>query len=188
MATDSMQSMAGQMLIAMPSLQDSWFAKSVTLLCEHDAQGALGLTINQSLKTTVAEMFEQLKLPVPVNNANAKLLSGGPVQMERGFVIHSEAGNWDSSLVVNEALFVTSSHDIINAIAENKGPSDYLIALGYSGWEGGQLEAELADNAWMTAAVDNDILFHSPVEEKLDLFTAAAGIDWSSISSVIGHG
>jgi putative transcriptional regulator len=183
----SMQ-LSNQFLIAMPSLADSNFAHSVTFLCEHSEGGTMGLTINRPLEISLGEIFEQMKLNVTNTSIQDTLVfGGGPVQLERGFVLHNSSAEWDATLKVSDELSVTSSRDILEAIAQDKGPDRFLVALGYSGWAAGQLEKEILDNSWLHGPVDNNIIFDSPVNTRWKSAAQLLGIDVTLISPDSGH-
>ncbi len=138
-------------LIAMPNMADPHFARTLTYICEHNDQGALGLVVNRPIDMTLHGLFERLSLTL--GNADAGLAPiyfGGPVQTDRGFVLHAPAGNWQSTLRVRDAIGLTTSKDILEAVARGEGPANILVSLGYAGWEAGQLEQELAANGWLS--------------------------------------
>jgi len=172
----------------MPGLLDPHFSEAVIYLCEHNAEGAMGLVINQPLNIPVSQIFDQLELGYTTKVGNQSLLSGGPVQVERGFVLHRTSDQqWESTLPISNDISLTASSDIISDIANDQGPSDLIITLGYSGWGPGQLEEELASNAWLTIPSDANIIFDVPFDERAKAAAAKAGIDFSLISSNIGH-
>lgn len=178
-----------QFLIAMPSMQDPNFAGGVTLICEHNDQGALGIVVNRRADSiTIGEILGQLDLPPFSDNvANQPAFWGGPVARERGFLIHDGDDGWESCLEIQDGLYVTSSRDILEAISQGKGPDNWLFALGYAGWEKGQLEKELGENAWLTAPCNQEIIFDMPVEHRLRAAASEAGIDLSRLVSQSGH-
>ena len=180
-----MESLRNQFLIAMPSLSGSIFFHTITYICDHTEDGAMGLVINQPLNITLAEIFQQMG--VKANVGATAVLSGGPVQPERGFVLHSADSRWDSTLAIADDIMLTASRDVIDAIGEDRGPDYYLVILGYAGWAGGQLEDELADNSWLTAAADSNILFHTPIEQRWNSVAKNLGIDLDLISGTAGH-
>ncbi len=181
-------SLRDHFLIAMPALSDPNFDHSVTYICEHNEEGAMGLLINRKMPLTMAEVLTQMQIE-PSSNFDTQLQihEGGPVQPEHGFVLHSPVGAWESSLQVGEQIALTTSRDILSAIAHGEGPPRYLVALGYAGWGPGQLEQELADNAWLSCPADPRILFELPVEERWSAAAALLGIDLNLLSSEIGH-
>ena len=175
-------------LIAMPNMDGDDFSKSVTLICQHDPDGALGITINKAHSMTMGDIFKQLSVtPVRQEIASIPLFTGGPVQPERGFVLHSPVGQWDSTLPVTEHLALTSSKDILEAIAQDKGPEHWLVALGYAGWSGGQLEQEIMRNAWLHGTADTDIIFDEPLPLRWELAGHRIGVDISLMGSEAGH-
>lgn len=175
-------------LIAMPRLADSPFERAVVYLAEHNDDGALGLIVNRPLELSVKELFERVDIPFePAALGEAPVYLGGPVQTDRGFVLHRPQGEWQSSLQVNDDIALTSSKDVLHALASNEGPAEVLIALGYSGWSAGQLEAELAQNAWLTVAADPRILFEVPTSERFSAAMRLLGIDPANLSDTAGH-
>lgn len=182
-------SLTNHLLVAMPSLADPEFSQTVTLVCEHGLdKGALGIVINKPLPMTLGEVFEQMSL----ESASAELsgravLRGGPVHRDRGFVVHRPTGRWDSSHAVSEQIHVTTSKDILAAMARGEGPADAFIALGYAGWEAGQLEREMHDNAWISLPVDERIVFEMPFEDRWHAVWRQLGIDIGRMSHVAGH-
>jgi putative transcriptional regulator len=180
--------LTNQFLIAMPSMDDPNFAHTVTLVCEHSARGALGIVINRTLPMTLGEVFEQLGLDAARSKVNDQpVLRGGPVATERGFVLHSPAGKWESSLPFSERMHLTTSRDILDSLAVGEGPGSAVIALGYAGWDAGQLEDEMARNAWLTVDADERVLFTTPVEQRWHAAARLLGVDLSTLSSDAGH-
>lgn len=189
------ESLANQFLIAMPSLDDPNFERSVTLICEHTSEGALGLIINKATSLNLGQVFEQLELAGDDDEPQAVLpeqpvMHGGPVATSRGFVLHdtdSDDGDWDSTLRLDGGLRLTTSRDIMEAMARGDGPQNALFALGYAGWTAGQLESEMADNAWLSVKRSDELIFSTPIDERWDAATRLLGIDPSRLSSVAGH-
>jgi len=180
--------LTNQFLIAMPGLEDPNFFHSVTYICEHNAQGALGLVINRPLDMHLGEILEHIKLEHAEPEARQITVHlGGPVQQERGFVLHSPLGEWDATLKVTDRIGVTSSLDILHAIARNEGPESALITLGYAGWGAGQLEQEMADNAWISGPANPDILFRTPDTERWKAAALSFGVDLDLMSGDVGH-
>ena len=182
-------SLTNHLLIAMPSLADPNFAHTVTLVCEHSVdKGALGIIINKPLPMTLSEVLSQMKLEAsdPAVAARA-VLRGGPVHKDRGFVVHRPGGEWDSSHSVSDAVQVTTSRDVLAAMARGEGPRDAFIALGYAGWEVGQLEREMLDNAWLSLPMNERIAFDLPYEERWQAAWQMLGVDSSRVSLVAGH-
>jgi len=175
-------------LIAMPGLMDINFSQSVTYICEHNENGTLGITINRPADVKLSEIFNQLNITSDnekINNQNIYL--GGPVQMDRGFLLHTPSGHWSSSLKVTDSISVTTSSDILMAIAHNEGPKDVIIALGYAGWAEGQLEAEIAENAWLNCPANEEILFHTSADQMWEKAAKLMGVDLSLLSNDAGH-
>ncbi|MFK5969518.1 MAG: YqgE/AlgH family protein [Candidatus Marithrix sp.] len=175
-------------LIAMPNLADPNFLKTVTYICIHNKEGAMGIVINRPMGINLGDILERMDIKIE-NTSSIKLpiFNGGPVQKERGFVLHQSDQTWDATLTVNEGLNITTSRDIMTAIANDKGPDKVLIALGYAGWGAGQLEQEMADNIWINTPVDNDIIFKTPSKQRWQAAVASLGIDLTLLSSQVGH-
>ena len=172
----------------MPGMEGDEFSKSVTYLCQHDEEGALGLIINKPHAMCMGDIFKQLSVsPIRPELAEIPLYSGGPVQPERGFVLHSSERKWDSTLTVNGALSLTSSKDILEAISQDKGPQKWIVALGYAGWANGQLEQEINRNAWLHGDADSNIIFEQPLNDRWRLAAKAIGVDMSLMTTDAGH-
>ncbi len=175
-------------LIAMPGLADPNFHKTVTYVCAHNEEGAMGITINRPLDLLLTDVFEQMQLKTSDPAIGGQIIyQGGPVQTDRGFVLHNPKTDWDSSLSISEQINMTTSRDVLQAIAEGKGPDHSLIALGYAGWGAGQLEAELLQNAWISGPADADIIFNTPTEQRWERAARLLGIDIDLISTDVGH-
>ncbi|MDQ7016622.1 MAG: YqgE/AlgH family protein [Gammaproteobacteria bacterium] len=175
-------------LLAMPNMQDPRFQQSLTYLCEHNENGAMGLIINQPLDVDIQELFAQMQIQKAKEaNIEHSVYYGGPVEPERGFVLHQPAGNWGASIQIQDDLCVTTSRDILKAIAAGKGPKKTLTALGYAGWGGGQLEAEIGQNSWLSCPATRQILFDTPAEQRLQAAAQLIGIDLNLISSQTGR-
>lgn len=180
--------LTNQFLIAMPNLLDPNFFHSVTYICEHNQNGAMGIIINQPVELTVGELMEQMGAQVSSQVTSRKtVFRGGPVDVERGFVLHQPIGQWESTMPITDQIGVTTSNDIITAMAKEEGPDDYLIALGYAGWGAGQLEDEIRDNAWLNCQGDADILFNTDISKRWEAAAALIGIDINQIASDAGH-
>jgi putative transcriptional regulator len=180
--------LTNQFLIAMPRMDDPNFAQTVTLVCEHSEHGALGIVVNRTLPMTLGEVFEQLGLDSSKSRFNDQpVLRGGPVQIERGFVLHSPSGKWESSLPFSERMHLTTSRDILDALAAGEGPETAVVALGYAGWEAGQLDEEMARNAWLTVDADERLIFETPVDERWQAAARLLGINLLTLSSDAGH-
>jgi len=185
-----MQSLRHHFLLAMPSLTEGFFAHSLTYLCDHGPDGAMGIVINHPLDLTLGEIFEHLDLDLGdgARRSGDPVLAGGPVQTERGFVLHTPTSErWEATLPLTEALALTTSRDILDALAQDRGPRQVLVALGYAGWEAGQLEEELAANAWLTLPADNSLIFDVPIGERLKTAAARLGIDLGLLAPGAGH-
>jgi putative transcriptional regulator len=177
-----------QMLIAMPGMVDQNFAGSVTLLCQHNDSGAIGITINRLSEYTLGEILTQLKIDCADEAIKCRpVLEGGPVAPDRGFVLHSPLAGYESSLEVGEDIMVTTSRDVLAEIAAGKGPEKYLVALGYAGWGGGQLEGEMLANAWLSVAADCNIVFDLPLPNRFDEALGRLGIAIDRLHSEAGH-
>ncbi|MBN8443391.1 MAG: YqgE/AlgH family protein [Thauera sp.] len=175
-------------LIAMPSMADPHFARTLTYIAEHNEQGALGVIVNRPIDMNLATLFERIDLPLEAEGFRAQpVYFGGPVQTDRGFVLHRPMSEWHSTLRVNDEVGLTSSRDILQAIGSTGEPHDVLITLGYAGWAAGQLEQELADNAWLTVPADMAIVFDLPPEERLVAAMQKLGVDFANLSEVAGH-
>jgi putative transcriptional regulator len=186
MPTDAF--LQNQLLIAMPALGDPNFNQTVTYICEHNADGAFGVIVNRPMDVTLADVFDQLDIDVrAAEAASPRIYAGGPVQPQRGFVIHSPVGNWNATLEIGGDVGVTSSRDILEAMAQGSGPSQTLFAVGCAGWGAGQLEQEFADNAWLTAAANPELLFETPAEERWHAAARLIGVDISRLSGDAGH-
>jgi len=181
-------SLANQFLIAMPSLADPNFSRTVTLLCEHTAEGALGVVINRTLDMNLGDIFEQLDIdPQQAHHSGSPVYQGGPVQFDHGFILHEPLGEWETTLPVSDTLGLSTSQDILRAIAQDCGPDSWLVALGYAGWGQGQLEQEISDNAWLNGPADNNIVFRLPEEQRWHAAAAKLGVDLSTLSGDTGH-
>ena len=177
-----------QMLIAMPGMVDQNFAGSVTLLCQHNDAGAIGITINRLSNFTLGEILNQLKIECDDESIRRRpVLEGGPVAPDRGFVLHSPLPGYESSLAVADDIMVTTSRDVLAEIATGKGPDKYLVALGYAGWGGGQLEGEMLANAWLSVAADSSIVFDLPLPSRFEEALNRLGIKVDRLHSEAGH-
>jgi putative transcriptional regulator len=180
--------LTGHLLIAMPAMADPNFTRTVTYICEHNDQGALGIVINRPLQMELAEVFEQLSLETrDPGLARQPVLRGGPVQTERGFVLHEPGGEWDSTVAVTPSVHLTTSQDILASLARGDGPKRALMALGYAGWGAGQLESEISANAWLSVPGDPGIVFDTPYEARWAAAAGLLGINLATLSSEAGH-
>jgi putative transcriptional regulator len=181
-------SLTNHLLIAMPQLNDPNFSQTVALICEHTDKGALGIVLNKPLPMKLSDVLSQMKLePSSEDIATQPVLRGGPVHTDRGFVLHRPGGEWDHTHKVSETIQVTTSRDVLAAMARGEGPSDAFIALGYAGWDSGQLERELKDNAWVSMPVDARIVFDLPFEERWAGAWRLIGVDPDRLSPEAGH-
>jgi putative transcriptional regulator len=175
-------------LIAMPAMADPHFAKSLTFICEHNDQGALGVVVNRPINMTLHALLKQIEITPQTDAAKSiPVHYGGPVQTDRGFVLHAPAGSWQSTLAVGNDIGLTTSKDILQAVAQGEGPPQILVTLGYAGWAPGQLEHELAQNAWLTVAADPRILFETPAAQRYDAGLKLLGINRAMLSDDAGH-
>ena len=175
-------------LIAMPAMADPRFANTLAYICEHNPDGAVGIVVNKPIDMTLSSLFQQIDVPRgDARFESTPVFLGGPVQADRGFVLHRPLGNWQSTLVVNDVVGLTTSKDVLEAAVRGEGPDDLLVSLGYAGWEAGQLEQELAANAWLTVEADADVIFELPVERRRSAAMQLLGIDFSRLSEDVGH-
>ena len=200
-STESTQlNFVGHFLIAMPSMTDPVFGGSVVYLCEHTADGALGVIINKPTDMTMETLFKRIDLALEIVPSSLEKLQsaesgldqrpvmfGGPVQVERGFVLHAMTDQFSSMIKVSDDVALTTSKDVLEAVGHGSGPADFLVTLGCSGWSAGQLEAEIGSNGWLTVAADSDILFRTPVEERFAAALNLLGVDPMMLSGEAGH-
>jgi len=192
MSLDNMN-LTGHFLIAMPNLTDPYFAKSVTFICTHNQDGAMGIVINRPTDMSYETLFEKINIKLEDTAiANDSVLYGGPVQPERGFVLHEPFGDWDSSITINDKTSLTTSKDILEAVAIGAGPKKLIFSLGYAGWTPNQLEQEIVQNSWLSVQAKdietlNKILFDTPHEEQLNAAISLLGFDPAMLSDVAGH-
>lgn len=176
------------LLIAMPSMDDPNFDHTVTLICQHDEEGAFGVTINRPLEVTVGELLAQLDIELnDIQLSNRVAMSGGPVQSEQGFILHNTNRVWESTLHIAENLSITSSKDILTDIAAGNGPDQFLLVLGCAGWSPGQLEEEIKENSWLTCMANNSILFDMPYPHRWRGAASTLGIDVNLLGTAAGH-
>lgn len=175
-------------LIAMPTLSDPNFAATVTYVINHGEDGAMGVVINQPTEYSVADVLNSLDLSAPTEpTASQPVMRGGPVEPQRGIVLHRSDSRYESSIPIDGTLTVTTSRDVLDLLSEDKGPDDFLLALGYAGWSSGQLEHEIGENSWLTCRADSRIVFDVPPERRLDEAAALLGIDLARIDPQAGH-
>ena len=181
-------SLADHLLVALPSLTDPTFARTVSLICQHDENGAMGVLVNQPSEYTLGEVLAQMEIATGDGVLQARpVLNGGPVHPERGFVIHDDARAWESSLQVGEGVYLTTSRDILEAMARGEGPRNVLVTLGCAGWTEGQLEGEIADNSWLTVPADAELLFATPLEQRWQGAAARIGVDLFRLTDYSGN-
>lgn len=184
----SRMNLTDHFLIAMPSMVDPNFARTLTYICEHNEQGALGLVINRPIDLTLSALLAQVSVPlIEPHLEKTPVHFGGPVQIDRGFVLHQPVGEWQSTLSVAQRIGLTTSKDILVAVGKGEGPAKLLVTLGYAGWAPGQLESELSHNAWLTVAAKPEVIFDLPSEERLPAAMQLLGIDFASLSEQAGH-
>jgi putative transcriptional regulator len=175
-------------LIAMPNMVDPHFSKTLTFVCEHTDQGALGVVVNRPIEINLHGLLEQIGVSFDASALEpAAVHYGGPVQTDRGFVLHMPLGRWQSTLAVNPDIGLTTSRDILQAVARGEGPRHMLVTLGYAGWAPGQLEHELAQNAWLTVPASPEVIFDLPAEARLPAAMNLLGIDFANLSEQVGH-
>lgn len=180
--------LTGHFLIAMPSMEDERFSRTLTYICEHNEQGALGIIVNRPLDIDMTDLFKQIDVPLTYSDIAAdRLYFGGPVDAGRGFVLHQPVGDWQATLAVHDGVGLTTSKDILEALGEGHGPARLMVSLGYAGWDAGQLESEMAQNAWLSVAADTHVLFDLPADERLLAAMHLLGVDYASLSEEAGH-
>ncbi|MCB1789081.1 MAG: YqgE/AlgH family protein [Gammaproteobacteria bacterium] len=185
---DATASLKNQLLIAMPNLDDPNFARTVTYICEHGDHGAMGIVLNRPTELRLNDILQHMKIDGGLGAAGEQIVYlGGPVEEERGFVLHTHTDPWDSTLAVDDAISITTSRDILEAMARGDGPTQTLVALGYAGWGAGQLEREIQENAWLSGPAEKSILFDLPPEERWEAAARLLGVDVHLLSSEAGH-
>lgn len=185
---NAVTNLTNHFLLAMPGMADTNFGGAVVFLAEHNARGALGLVINRPMALDLKSLFERIDLKLEIAPlSTSAVFYGGPVQTDRGFVLHQPLGTWSSTVTVHDGLGLTSSKDVLEAVAEGTGPARLMVTLGYAGWGPGQLEDEIARNAWLTVEADPEVIFSTPVEERLARAYGLLGINPAFLSSAAGH-
>lgn len=185
---NTMSSLKNHLLIAMPSMQDPRFSRTVTYICEHNAKGAMGIVVNRPTDLHLSDIFDQMNIEVRMPDVSeTTVFGGGPVEEQRGFVLHQPDQKWEATLDMHTSLSITTSRDILEAMAHGEGPHKSLIALGYAGWQAGQLEKEMRDNSWLISPSNNGILFDTPPEQRWNAAAGLLGVDLNLISSQSGH-
>jgi putative transcriptional regulator len=188
---DSQNYLENQFLVAMPQLHDTYFGGSLTYLWKHSEEGALGFVVNKPLRASVADIFNELGIQSSAAQQQAfkdhRVLAGGPVEQEKGFIIHDSSKVWDSSMEVSEGIHISTSKEVLQDIADGKGPERFMLALGCAGWDAGQLESEVTANTWLTVPATIDIIFSEDFQHKAEVAVAQLGIDLSQLSPDAGH-
>ena len=180
--------LSNQLLIALPAMADPNFARTVALICQHDEQGAMGVVVNRASEYTLGQVLSQMGIGSDDQALCARpVLHGGPVHQERGFVLHDGEREWESSLRVGQQLYLTTSRDILEAMARGDGPHNALVTLGCAGWGSAQLECEIAGNSWLTAPADAAVLFDTPLEQRWQLAASRIGVDLFRLAGYSGH-
>ena len=184
--------LADHFLIAMPSMLDPVFGGSVVYLCEHNADGALGVIINKPTDMTMDALFERIELQLEISAGGGSLdkqpvMFGGPVQVERGFVLHAPPGAFSSMIKVSDDIALTTSKDVLEAVGSGNGPQQILVTLGCAGWGAGQLEDEIARNGWLTVAAERAVIFDTPIEDRFVAALKLLGVDPMMLSGEAGH-
>jgi len=185
-----MESLQNHFLIAMPSLKDTFFERSVIYICEHDEKGAMGIMINRPIGIDVNELLLQMQLkeePELITSLGSKVLIGGPVTPERGFVLHTPQSIWNNSQSLTDELMLTTSRDVLSALGSNTAPEQFIVALGYAGWSRDQLEQELAENTWLSIPATAELLFSTEYEDRWQRATESLGFDIWQLSNQTGH-
>ncbi|CCQ09932.1 UPF0301 protein YqgE [Pseudoalteromonas luteoviolacea B = ATCC 29581] len=184
-----MKSLENHFLIAMPSMDDPFFKRSVTYICEHNDDGAMGLVITHPINVTVGELLDQIDIENDkmAKSANQQVLAGGPVKVDRGFVLHSPRTGFSSSQSLSSDIMITTSKDVLETLTRHDAPDSFIITLGYAGWTKGQLEQELLDNAWLVVEADSNVIFNTPIEKRWETAVKMLGIDVAQLSLQAGH-
>ena len=180
--------LSNQLLVALPSLHDSHFERSVALVCQHDADGAMGVVVNRASEYTLGEVLQQMGIASDSQALQSQIvLAGGPVHPERGFVLHDGARKWDSTFAVGAGLYLTTSRDVLEALARGDGPSQAVVALGCAGWGAGQLEQELVEDSWLMVPAGHAVLFDLPLEQRWQAAAGSIGVDLVNYAGHSGH-
>ncbi len=180
--------LSNQLLVALPALHDPHFARSVTLVCQHDGDGAMGVMVNRASEYTLGEVLQQMGISSDSQALQSQIvLAGGPVHPERGFVLHDGAREFDSTLAVGDGLYLTTSRDVLEAMARGDGPTQAVVALGCAGWGAGQLEQELVDDSWLMVPAVRELLFEFPLDQRWQAAAGSIGVDLVNYASHSGH-
>jgi putative transcriptional regulator len=192
--TEDVSHLANQLLIAMPGMLDDQFTGTVIYICEHNDQGAMGLVVNRPTNIDLKDLFERIELKLEIAPLNRQpVYLGGPVQTERGFVLHPQADDirYSSSLTIPGGLAMTTSKDVLEAVSNGQGPEQFLMTLGYAGWSAGQLEDEISRNGWLNVSTNIDdlkkIIFDTPYDQRYQKVMSIMGVDPSHLSGDVGH-
>lgn len=186
--TNDTMNLTGYFLIAMPNMVDPNFNRTLTYVAEHNENGAIGLIVNRPMDMRLGTLFDRIDIPLEDDTfANQPVYFGGPVQTDRGFVLHRPPGEWHATLQIGDEAGLTSSRDVLQSLATTGTPSEVLVALGYAGWSAGQLEEEVTQNAWLTVPADLAIVFDLPSEERLPAAMQLLGVDYAKLSDEAGH-
>lgn len=181
-------SLTNQYLLATPNIQDPLFASSIVYMCEHSSEGSMGMVINHLADQTLQHIFEQLEIECDDPDIlNTHVFIGGPVKLQQGFVLHTPCGDWEKTMTVGDDIYLTSSRDILEAIAQNKGPKKFLVLLGFSGWAAGQLERELQENSWLTAKSSAAITYNQDIDQKWQMAFDTLGFKLDMLSPFTGN-
>jgi len=183
---DSTANLKHHLLIAMPTMNDSWFGHSVCYICDHNDQGSMGLVINKPMGIQLSDVLSELEI-TPSQPVNFPIMQGGPVSPEQGFVLYRGHELAVQNLNIDDDVYLTTSKDILANVAKGEGPEEIRICLGYAGWEAGQLEQEILDNSWLTVAADPDLLFNTPIDKILEAAAKKIGVDMRLLSGDAGH-
>jgi len=186
--TSTNNNLINQYLLATPNIQDPLFASSLVYMCEHSEEGSMGVVVNHPADQSLESIFQQLDIDCQDQAIlDTPVFIGGPVKLQQGFVLHTSSADWDNSLQIGERYQLTSSRDILEAIAENRGPQQFLVLLGYSGWSAGQLEQELQDNSWLTAISSEQITFNEDIDRKWQMAFDSLGFNLDKLSPTTGN-
>lgn len=180
-------SLKNQFLLAMPTMVGSYFGDTVTYICEHNDEGAMGLVVNRPSDLTLRDLLDQLGLDNGAVAADTPVMDGGPVARERGFILHSDDERFEASVELGDGLMLTAAREVLEAIGRGAGPRHFLVALGYAGWDAGQLERELLDNAWLSCPSSREVVFDEPFDNRVNKAAEALGIDFRLMSGQAGH-
>lgn len=183
---DSVSSLKNHFLIAMPQLNDPWFGHSVCYICDHNEDGTMGLVINKPMGMTLGDIFSELEIDTE-KGGHQPIMQGGPVNPEQGFVLYQGNFNEVQNMLIADNVRLTSSKDILDNLAIGAGPENSIICLGYAGWSAGQLEKELVENSWLTIEADEELLFHTPIEDMAQKAAKKLGVDISQLTGASGH-